>query len=212
MASVIEGSHVSRPPLFTGEKFDYWKDKIKAFIESNQLEVWDVIEAGYEALVDTAEVPIPRARWNADQKKAYQINQKARHYLICAITPQEYEKCGECATAKEIWDSLVLSYEGSSQVRETKASMLVSQYELFKMEFDESIENRFGRFQTLCHGLKALGKSYTTTDHVRKILRSLPKQWRPKVTAIQEAKDLSTLRMEELLSSLRVHEIELNEE
>ena len=36
--------------------------------------------------------------------------------------------------------------------------------------------------------------------------------WKPKVTAIQEAKDLSSLKMEELLSSLRVHEIELNEE
>ena len=170
-----EGAHVSRPHLFSGEKFDYWKDKIKAFIESNQLELWDVIEAGYEAPVDKDNNPIPRASWNAHQKKAYQINQKARHYLICAITPAEYEKCGESTTAKEIWDSLVLSFEGSAQVRETKANMLVRQYQLFKMETDESIEGMFGWFQTLCHGLKALGKSYTTTDHVRKILRSLPK-------------------------------------
>ena len=197
-----EGAHVSRPPLFTGEKFDFWKDKIKTFIESNHLELWYVIENGYEAPVDATRVPIPRASWNVDQKKAYQVNQKARHYLIYTITPAEYEKCGECATAKEIWDSLILSYEGSSQVRETKASMLVRQYELFKMEADESIENMFGRFQTLCHGLKALGKSYTTADHVRKILRSLPKQCKPKVTTIQEVKDLSTLRMKDLLSSL----------
>ena len=170
-----EGENVGRPPLFTGEKFDYWKDKIKAFIESNQLEIWDVIKAGYEAPVDAARVPIPRASWNAEQKKVYQINQKARHYLICAITPAEYEKCGKSTTAKEIWDSLILSYEGSAQVRETNVHMLVRQYELSKMETDESIEGMFGRFQTLCHGLKALGKSYTTADHVRKILRSLPK-------------------------------------
>ena len=73
------------------------------------------------------------------------------------------------------------------------------------MEDGENIETMFGRFQTLVHGLQALGKSYTTPDHVRKILRSLTKQWRPKVTAIQEAKDLNALRLEDLMSSLKAH-------
>jgi hypothetical protein len=44
---------------------------------------------------------------------------------------------------------------------------------------------------------------------VKKILRSLPAKWRPKVTAIQEAKDLDTLSLEGLISSLMSHEIEL---
>ena len=44
-----------------------------------------------------------------------------------------------------------------------------------------------------------------------KILRSLPARWRPKVTAIDEAKDLNTLSVEDLVSSLKVHEISLNE-
>jgi len=46
---------------------------------------------------------------------------------------------------------------------------------------------------------------------VSKILRSLPARWRPKVTAIEEAKDLNTLSVEDLFSSLKVHEISLNE-
>jgi len=46
---------------------------------------------------------------------------------------------------------------------------------------------------------------------VSKILRSLPARWRPKVTAIEEAKDLNTLSVEDLVSSLKVHEIGLNE-
>ena len=44
-----------------------------------------------------------------------------------------------------------------------------------------------------------------------KVLRSLPARWRPKVTAIEEAKDLNTLSVEDLVSSLKVHEISLNE-
>jgi len=46
---------------------------------------------------------------------------------------------------------------------------------------------------------------------VSKILRSLPARWRPKVIAIEEAKDLNTLSVEDLVSSLKVHELSLNE-
>ena len=43
-----------------------------------------------------------------------------------------------------------------------------------------------------------------------KILRFLPKKWENKVTAIQEAKDLTKLSLEELIGSLMTHEIKLN--
>jgi len=79
------------------------------------------------------------------------------------------------------------------------------------MKEDESIEKMYSRFQTLVSGLQILKKSYVTSDHVSKILRSLPARWRPKVTAIEEAKDLNTLSVEDLVTSLKVHEIGLNE-
>ncbi|KAK2423383.1 bromodomain-containing protein [Trifolium repens] len=78
------------------------------------------------------------------------------------------------------------------------------------MKDDENIESMYSRFKILVAGLQVLKRSYTTSDHVRKILRSLPSRWRPKVTAIQEAKDLDTLGLEELISSLMSHEIELS--
>jgi len=46
---------------------------------------------------------------------------------------------------------------------------------------------------------------------VSKILRSLPSRWIPKVTAIEEDKDLNTLSVEDRISSLKVHEISLDE-
>ena len=45
----------------------------------------------------------------------------------------------------------------------------------------------------------------------QKILRSLPRTWDSKVTAIQEARDLSTLKVEELVGSLMTYEIGLNQ-
>ncbi|GAV91095.1 zf-CCHC domain-containing protein/UBN2 domain-containing protein [Cephalotus follicularis] len=64
----------------------------------------------------------------------------------------------------------------------------------------------FTRFTTIINSLKNLGKSYSNQELVRKILRCLPKSWTPKVTAIEEAKDLSTLPLEQLLGSLMTHE------
>ena len=52
--------------------------------------------------------------------------------------------------------------------------MLVHQYELFRMKEDESIETMYSRFLTLVSGLQILKKCYVASDHVNKILRSLP--------------------------------------
>ncbi|GAV71628.1 UBN2 domain-containing protein, partial [Cephalotus follicularis] len=101
---------------------------------------------------------------------------------------------------------LEVTYEGTNQVKESKISMLVHEYELFLMHDNESISDMFTRFTTIINSLKNLGKYYPNQELVRKILRCLPKSWTPKVTTIEEAKDLSTLTLEQLLGSLMTHE------
>src|SRR3954467_10585382 len=78
------------------------------------------------------------------------------------------------------------------------------------MEDDESIEAMFSRFQTLIAGLRVLNKGYTKADHVKKIIRSLQRRWGPMVTAFKVAKNLDDVSLEELISVLRSHEIELD--
>ena len=78
---------------------------------------------------------------------------------------------------------------------------------MFKMHSNETIAQMFARFNTIASDLYALGKSYTSTELVNKILRSLPKAYQSKVVAIREARDLSKLPLEELMGSLMTHEI-----
>ncbi|KAL6334836.1 hypothetical protein AAG906_022825 [Vitis piasezkii] len=68
----------------------------------------------------------------------------------------------------------------------------------------------FSRFMVIVNELEALGKTYTEVEKVMKILRSLPKKWETKVTAIQEAKDLTKLSLEKVIRSLMTYEINLN--
>jgi hypothetical protein len=116
---------------------------------------------------------------------------------------------------EELWDileegvdDLILDEERAVVDRKKHIS---AQYELFKMKDDESIEEMYSTFQTPVSGLQILKKSYVASDHVSKILRSLPVRWRPTVTSIEEAKDLNTLSVEDLVISLKVHEMSLNE-
>ena len=50
--------------------------------------------------------------------------------------------------------------------------------------------------------LGALRKTFSNSKKVKKIIRSLPKEWRPKRTVIEEAKNLNTLSLEDLIDSL----------
>ena len=80
------------------------------------------------------------------------------------------------------------------------------------MEDDETVKTMFSKFQMLIAELKVLEKKYYTVDHVKKIIRSLPKKWIPVVTSLKLAKDLNSISLKELVSSLRSQEIKLEED
>ncbi|GAV70525.1 UBN2 domain-containing protein, partial [Cephalotus follicularis] len=103
-----------------------------------------------------------------------------------------------------------VTYEGTNQVKEAKISMLVHDYEMFTMNENEDIKIMFNRFTNITNALQALDKVYSNSEMVRKILRCLQRAWMPKVTAIEEAKDLNTLPLEDLLGSLMTHELPIN--
>ncbi|GAV81244.1 UBN2 domain-containing protein, partial [Cephalotus follicularis] len=53
----------------------------------------------------------------------------------------------------------------------------------------------------------SLDKTFSNSELVRKILRCLPRSWMPKVTEIEEVKNLSILPLEDLLGSLMTYEL-----
>ncbi|GAV89681.1 UBN2 domain-containing protein, partial [Cephalotus follicularis] len=67
----------------------------------------------------------------------------------------------------------------------------------------------FSRFTNIINALQTLDKTYSNSEMVRKILRYLPKSWMSKVTAIEEAKNLNILPLENLLGSLMTHELSM---
>ncbi|GAV73063.1 DUF4219 domain-containing protein/UBN2 domain-containing protein, partial [Cephalotus follicularis] len=81
-------------------------------------------------------------------------------------------------------------------------------YNLWDLIVDD-IKSMFSRFTNIINALQALDKTYSNSEMVRKILRCLPRSWMPKVTAIEEAKNLNVLPLEGLLGSLMTHELSM---
>ena len=84
------------------------------------------------------------------------MNAKAKYLLTCALSKSEYDKIISCDSAKEILDKLQTLHEGTNQVKETKISMLVHQYKMFKMLEHENIDNMATRFMHIINQLKSL--------------------------------------------------------
>ena len=81
---------------------------------------------------------------------------------------------------------------------------------MFDMGDRENVMDMYTRFTHITNELKSLGKSFTTEELVRKILRILPRSWEAKVTAIQEAKDMNKITLDELIDNLQTYELRKN--
>ncbi|GJV27258.1 zf-CCHC domain-containing protein [Tanacetum coccineum] len=124
-----------------------------------------------------------------------------------ALPRKEYERIFMCKTAKEIWDTLLITHQGNSQVKDNKIDLFVQLYEQFTILKEESIDNAFARFNIIITSLKVIDEGFSSKNYVRKFLRALHPKWHAKITTIEESKDLTSLSLDELIGNLKVYEV-----
>ncbi|GJR64539.1 retrovirus-related pol polyprotein from transposon TNT 1-94 [Tanacetum coccineum] len=207
----LEGQSMQRPPLFESDGFIYWKNRFETYVKSKDLDLWHVITDGdFPPIQNNPETKkdevVPFHKQNDDLKKKLAKNNEAKMVIYNALPRKEYERIFMCQTAKEIWDTLLITHQGNNQVKANKIDLLVQQYEQFMIPEEESIDNAFAKFNTIITSLKALDEGFSSKNCVRKFLRALHPKWRAKVTAIEESKNLTTLPLDELIGNLKVYE------
>ena len=77
------------------------------------------------------------------------------------------------------------------------------------MSDDESFDEFYAKLNDIINSTYNLGKIYDQPKIVRKILRSLTEDFRPKVTAITESKDVDSIPVDKLVGSLQSYELDL---
>ena len=217
-----EGNSINRPPIFNGEGYHYWKTRMQIFIEAIDLNIWEAIEIGPYIPTTVERVSIdgssssesitiekPRDRWSEEDRKRVQYNLKAKNIITSALGMDEYFRVSNCKSAKEMWDTLRLTHEGTTDVKRSRINALTHEYELFRMNANENIQSMQKRFTHIVNHLAALGKEFQNEDLINKVLRCLSREWQPKVTAISESRDLSNMSLATLFGKLQEHEMEL---
>ena len=77
------------------------------------------------------------------------------------------------------------------------------------MSDDESFDKFYTKLNDIFNSAYNLGEIYDQSKIVRKILRSLTENFRPKVTVITESKDVDSIPVDELVGSLQSYELDL---
>ena len=100
-------------------------------------------------------------------------------------------------------------HEGTKAIKINNLQQLTSKFESIRMFDDESFDEFYTKLNDIVNSAYNLGEIYDQPKIVRKILRSLTEDFRPKVTAITESKDVDSIPVDELIGSLQSYELNL---
>ncbi|KAJ9538611.1 hypothetical protein OSB04_031344 [Centaurea solstitialis] len=98
-------------------------------------------------------------------------------------------------SAKEIWDTLCVQYEGTAVLMESRKIFLVRQYESFIHQKDETLSQLHQRFNCLLIDLKTIGTTYSNSEVVTKFMEALPEHWEIYTSCLTMSKDIKTLTL-----------------
>ena len=209
-----DGSTTNRPPFFDGSNYAYWKARMRIFLQSMDRPVWLSTQTGYtlpteQVEVDGKHIVIPKddSKWDDIERAQYMANAKALNAICCAVSPDEFQRILTCATAKEAWDILEVTHEGTSTVRRSKLQLLTTKFENIRMEETETFMEFYTKLSDICNSMFVLGDRVPEGRICRKILRSLPDRFDSKIVALEECRDIDNMKVEELIGSLQTHEL-----
>ena len=99
--------------------------------------------------------------------------------------------------------------EGNKAIKINKFQHLTSRFESIRMADDEIFDEFYAKLNDIVNSAFNLGEVYDQPKIVRKILRSLTENFRPKVTTITESKDVDTILVDEFVGSFQFYESDL---
>ena len=111
--------------------------------------------------------------------------------------------------AHTAWNILQTVHEGTKPVKINKLQQLTSRFESIRMSEDESFDEFYAKLNDIVNSSFNLGEVYDQPKIVRKILRSLTEDFRPKVTAITKSIDVDSIPVDELVESLQSYKFDL---
>ncbi|XP_065621170.1 uncharacterized protein LOC136064012 [Quercus suber] len=125
------------------------------------------------------------------------------------LTTPEFKRISNIEFVHTAWNILQTVHECTEAVKINKLQRLITRFESIRMSDDESFDEFYTKLNDIVNSAYNLGEIYDQPKNVRKILRSLIENFKPKVTAIIESKDMDSILVDELVGSLKSYELNL---
>lgn len=175
-------------PVLTDKNWDRWNSQMKVLFGFQ--DVLDVIENGFQPL--TQDMTEEQKTLHNDMKKK---DCKAMFLIHQCVDDTHFEKIANASSAKEMWDILQKVHSGSDKVKKVKLQTLRRQYEGLQMEENEKVGEYFTKILTTVNLMKGCGEKITDVMVIEKIMRSLAPKFDYIVVAIEESKDVDSMKI-----------------
>ena len=129
--------------------------------------------------------------------------------IFNVISMEEFKTISNVEIAHTAWNILQTVHEGIKVVKINKLQQLTTRFESIRMSDDESFDEFCAKLNDIVNSAYNLGEIYDQPKIVRKILRSLIEDFRPKVTDIIESKDVDSILVDEFVGSFQSYELHL---
>jgi hypothetical protein len=160
---------LGKPPVFYGEDYCMWSDKMRHHLTSLHASIWDIVEFGAQ------EPSMGDEGYDSDEvAQIWHFNSQATTILLASLSREEYNKVQGLKSAKELWDVLKTAHEGDEVTKITKRETIEGELDRFMLHQGEDPQAMYNRLKTLVNQVHNLG-STKWDDHemVKVILRSL---------------------------------------
>ena len=145
---------------------------MQIFIEAIDLNIWEVIKISPyipTMIVGNATIEKSRKQWDEKERRRIQYNLKAKNIITSALGMNEYFRVSNCKDAKEMWDTLQVTHEGTIDVKRSRINTLTHEYELFRLNQNETIQDMQKKFTHIVNHLASLGKIFSNEDFINKV-------------------------------------------
>ena len=139
-----------KPPHFDGTRYIDWAYKMKMHLISARL--WEVVEVGVMIPTDEDREITPKEAFNLHQ------NAQAISLLVTSLGPDEFDKVNGMESAKQVQDTLRVSFEGDKSVRKGNIELLHGELERFVFLQNETTQSMFDRLMALVNPHKSSEK------------------------------------------------------
>ncbi|GAU13723.1 hypothetical protein TSUD_348270 [Trifolium subterraneum] len=159
-------------------------------------------------IIVAPENPTPEQTQAAAESRLKDL--KVKNYLFQSIDRSILETILDRSTSRQIWESMRQKFQGSNRVKRAQLQSLRREFEVLWMKEDESVNDFFSRTLVIANKMTAHGESLDQGQIVEKILRSMSAKFEYVVCSIEQSCDTTTMSIDELQSSLLVHEGRMN--